>query len=220
MTLPAYRPAHADWTHGGRLRGPHPLVALGAALRGGDDSSGPCRLDFGIVFTSGQCTPPIPPRPEPRRAGRGALAVRSALTFPTIDRPGADPIYQKKQATAQQAEAVVDALMKVFDQPLFEWARPRVMVDTWEHGRTVVVWEEGLYGWTSVFPCGGMLNGTLWEVPEAVLPKGVLVEPDDGCVVSVYQEVAEQHSAEIRGKRFASSPEESRGGPISCSDAD
>jgi HNH endonuclease len=30
-------------------------------------------------------TPPIPPRPKPRRAGRGALAVRSALTFPTID---------------------------------------------------------------------------------------------------------------------------------------
>jgi hypothetical protein len=34
-------------------------------------------------------TPPIPPRPKPRRAGPGALAVRSALTFPTIDRPGA-----------------------------------------------------------------------------------------------------------------------------------
>jgi hypothetical protein len=175
---------------------------------------------LGLSLRRASGTPPIPPRPEPRRAGRGALAVRSALTFPTIDRPGADPIYQKKQATAQQAEAVVDALMKVFDQPLFEWARPRVMVDTWEHGRTVVVWEEGLYGWTSVFPCGGMLNGTLWEVPEAVLPKGVWVEPDDGCVVSVYQEVAEQHSAEVRGKRFASSPEESRGGPINCSDAD
>jgi hypothetical protein len=26
------------------------------------------------------------------------------------------PMYQKKQATDQQAEAVVDALMKVFDQ--------------------------------------------------------------------------------------------------------
>jgi len=35
-------------------------------------------------------TPPIPPRPEPRRAGRGAPAVRSALTFPTIDHPGAE----------------------------------------------------------------------------------------------------------------------------------
>jgi len=35
-------------------------------------------------------TPPIPPRPEPRRADRGALAVRSALTFPTIDHPGAE----------------------------------------------------------------------------------------------------------------------------------
>jgi hypothetical protein len=35
-------------------------------------------------------TPPVPPRPEPRRAGRGALAVRSALTFPTIDHPGAE----------------------------------------------------------------------------------------------------------------------------------
>jgi hypothetical protein len=113
--------------------------------------------------------------------------------------------YQKKQATAQQAEAVVDALMKVFDQPLFDWERPRVMVDTWEHGRTVCVWEEGPHGWMWVFPCGGMLNGTSWEVPEAELPKGVWVEPYDGCVVSVYQKVAERQSAEIRGKRFASS---------------
>jgi hypothetical protein len=31
-------------------------------------------------------TPPIPRRPKSRRAGRGALAVRSALTFPTIER--------------------------------------------------------------------------------------------------------------------------------------
>jgi hypothetical protein len=100
---------------------------------------------------------------------------------------------------------VVDALMKVFDQQLFDWELPRVMVDTWEHGRTVVVWEEGPYGWTWVFPCGGMLNGSRWEVPEAQLPKGVWVEPNDGCVVSVYQEVAERQSAEVRGKRFASS---------------
>jgi hypothetical protein len=35
-------------------------------------------------------TPPIPPGPKPRRAGRGALAVRSALTFPTIDHQGAE----------------------------------------------------------------------------------------------------------------------------------
>jgi hypothetical protein len=75
-------------------------------------------------------------------------------------------MYRNKQATAQQAEAVVDALLKVFDQPLFDWERPRVMVDTWEQGRTVVVWEEGPHGWISVFPCGGMLSGTSWEVPE------------------------------------------------------
>ena len=115
------------------------------------------------------------------------------------------PKHQKKQATAQQAEAVVDALMKVFEQPLFDWERPRVMVDTWEHGRTVVAWAGGPHGWMWVFPCGGRLNGTFWEVPEAELPKGVWVEPNDGCVVDVYQEVAEPQSAEIRGKRFASS---------------
>ena len=57
-----------------------------------------------------------------------------------------------------------------------------------EHGRTVVVWEEGPHGWMSVFPCGGMLSGTSWEVPEAELPKDVWVEPNDGCVVRVYQE--------------------------------
>ena len=105
-------------------------------------------------------------------------------------------IYQKKQATAQQAEAVVDALMKVFDQPLFDWERPRVIVDAWQHGRTVVVWEEGPCGWMWVFPRGGMLNGTSFEVPEAELPEGVWVEPHDGCVVCVYQEV--QHLARAR----------------------
>jgi hypothetical protein len=94
----------------------------------------------------------------------------------------------KKQATGQQAEAVVDALLKVFDQPLFDGERQRVVVDTWEHGRTVVVWEQGPHRWMWVFPRGGKLNGTPWEIPEAELPKGVWVEPYDGCAVSVYQE--------------------------------
>jgi hypothetical protein len=124
------------------------------------------------------------------------------------------PRYEKKQATAQQADAVVDALLKVFDQPLFDWERPRVVVDTWEHGRTVVVWEEGPYRWMWVFPCGGKLNGTSWEIPEAELPEGVWVEPYDGCAVSVYQEVAERQSAEIRRKPFASSGVVRRGAVI------
>jgi hypothetical protein len=37
-----------------------------------------------------------------------------------------------------------------------------------------------------------MLNGTSWEIPEAELAKGVWVEPYHGCVVSVYQEIAER----------------------------
>lgn len=105
-------------------------------------------------------------------------------------------MYQKTPATVQQAEAVVDALMKVFEQPLFDWERPRVVVDTWGHGRTVVVWKEGPHRWVSVFPRGGMLNGTLWEIPKAELPNGVGVESLDGCAVTVYQEVAEEHSPE------------------------
>jgi hypothetical protein len=44
----------------------------------------------GLSLRRATGTPPIPPRPEPRRAGRGALAVKSALTFPTIDHPGAE----------------------------------------------------------------------------------------------------------------------------------
>ena len=44
----------------------------------------------GLSLRRDSGTPPIPPRPEPRRAGRGALAVRSALTFPTIDHPGVE----------------------------------------------------------------------------------------------------------------------------------
>jgi hypothetical protein len=50
---------------------------------------------------------------------------------------------------------------------------------------------------------GGLLGHG--QFPVAELPKGVCVEPCGGCVVSVYQEVAQRHSAEIRGKRFASS---------------
>jgi hypothetical protein len=65
-------------------------------------------------------------------------------------------MHQKMQATAQQAEAVVDALMNVFDQPLADW-------------------EEGPHGRMWDFPCGGILNGTSCEVPEAELPKGVWV---------------------------------------------
>ena len=42
-------------------------------------------------------TPPVPPRPKPRLAGRGALAVRSALTFPTTDHQGADTRYDQKK---------------------------------------------------------------------------------------------------------------------------
>jgi hypothetical protein len=44
----------------------------------------------GLSLRRATGTPPIPPRPEPRRAGRGALAVRSALTLPTIDHRGAE----------------------------------------------------------------------------------------------------------------------------------
>jgi hypothetical protein len=46
--------------------------------------------------------PPIPPRPKSRRTGRGALAVRSALTFPTIDHQGADTRYDQKKEIDRQ----------------------------------------------------------------------------------------------------------------------
>lgn len=95
---------------------------------------------------------------------------------------------QRKHATAQQAEAVVEALLDAFEQPLFEWERPRVIANTGERGPTLVAWEEGPHGWMSVFPGGGMLSGTSWAIPEAMMPEGVWVEPHDGCVVSVYQE--------------------------------
>jgi hypothetical protein len=81
MTLPAYHPAHADWTHDGRLRGAHPLVALGAALRGVDDSSGPCRLDCGI-FTSGQwhTSDPTPAGTSPGRPRRASRQIRAHVS--------------------------------------------------------------------------------------------------------------------------------------------
>jgi hypothetical protein len=47
-------------------------------------------------------TRPIPPRPKPRRVGRGALAVRSVLTFPTIDHQGADTRYDQKKEIDRQ----------------------------------------------------------------------------------------------------------------------
>ena len=39
-------------------------------------------------------------------------------------------VYQKSRQRPSKAETVVDALMKVFDQPLFNWETPRVVVDT------------------------------------------------------------------------------------------
>jgi hypothetical protein len=47
-------------------------------------------------------TPPIPPRPKSRRAGRGALAVRSALSFPTIDHQCADIRYDQNKEIDRQ----------------------------------------------------------------------------------------------------------------------
>jgi hypothetical protein len=47
-------------------------------------------------------TPPIPRRPKSRRAGRGALAVRSVLTFPTIDHHGVDTRHDQKKEIDRQ----------------------------------------------------------------------------------------------------------------------
>src|SRR5689334_24937340 len=110
-------------------------------------------------------------------------------------------MYQKTPATVQQAEAVVAALMKVFEQPLFDWERPRVVVDTWGHGRTVVVWKEGPHRWMSVFPRGGMLNGTLWEIPKAELPNGVGVESPQGWPCPSTRGVAEERRPDLQRPR-------------------
>jgi hypothetical protein len=46
--------------------------------------------------------PPVARRPKSRRAGRGALAVRSVLTFPTIDHQGADTRCDQKKEIDRQ----------------------------------------------------------------------------------------------------------------------
>jgi hypothetical protein len=46
--------------------------------------------------------PPIPPRQKSGRAGCGAVAVRSALTFPTIDHQGADTRYDQNKEIDRQ----------------------------------------------------------------------------------------------------------------------
>lgn len=90
------------------------------------------------------------------------------------------------QATRAQAEKVVDELMRVFNQEKWGWERPRIMVDEWEDGRTVFVWD-GPPEWTYVFPYGGTIGRDV-KVPEAKLPPGVWTEPYNLGVVSVYYE--------------------------------
>jgi hypothetical protein len=69
---------------------PIPLSHLALALHYGVVMTVVGLAAWGLSLLRANGTPPIPPRPEPGRADRAALAVRSALTFPTIDRPGAE----------------------------------------------------------------------------------------------------------------------------------
>ena len=81
------------------------MIVVGLAARG-----------LSLLRASG--TPPIPPRPEPRRAGRAALTVRSALTFPTIDRPGAavKSMVLAELPTRERLRRMSAALLQIADQ--------------------------------------------------------------------------------------------------------
>jgi hypothetical protein len=87
-------------------------------------------------------TPPIPPRPKPRRAGRGALAVRSALTFPTIDHQGADTRYDQKKEIDRQPIRMYNRNLEILNSRYSDFER-RVFDQIAETDRRSFIVEAG-----------------------------------------------------------------------------
>lgn len=84
-SAPAYRPGRAadeQPSPPGRDVALHYAVLMTAA--------GLVAWAIGSPTRRGSGTPAIPARPVPRRAGRGALAVKSTLTFAATDPPGSE----------------------------------------------------------------------------------------------------------------------------------
>jgi hypothetical protein len=87
-------------------------------------------------------TPPIPPRPKSRRAGRGALAVRSALTFPTIDHQCADIRYDQNKEIDRQPIRVYQHNLGILHSRYFDFER-RVFDQIAETDRRSFIVEAG-----------------------------------------------------------------------------
>jgi hypothetical protein len=87
-------------------------------------------------------TPPIPPRPKSRRAGRGALAVRSALTFPTIDHQCADIRYDQNKEIDRQPIRVYQRNLGILHSRYFDFER-RVFDQIAETDRRSFIVEAG-----------------------------------------------------------------------------
>jgi hypothetical protein len=73
---------------------------------------------WGLSLLRATGTRSIPPRPEPWRAGHDALTVRSALTFPTIDRPGAEvkSMVLAELPTRERLRQMSAALLQMADE--------------------------------------------------------------------------------------------------------
>lgn len=108
----------------------------------------------------------------------------------------------KTRVTRKQAEGVLAALHKAFPSYVQEFADgnydrlvpmapdseylPKIFTDFDGHPY-VIIWESGSpYGWTHLFPHGGIDEEYGGKHPAVDLPAGVWTEAVNGCVLAIY----------------------------------
>lgn len=92
-----------------------------------------------------------------------------------------------KNITKAQATKVLNAVIAQCKSTILAGAEPPVLRMDWEIGATII-WEEGPYQWTYLFPYGGIDEEYGFRVKDvsASIPKGVWCEPQTSYSLSIY----------------------------------
>jgi hypothetical protein len=102
----------------------------------------------------------------------------TATAVTTLGTPGRSPNNRKvNMATVQATEAEAQKVAELLGN-MFHTNPPKVMFNTWEDGRTMVVTEELHWEWQNY-----------WNPDSQDIPKGVWLEPYDNSIASVWKEV-------------------------------
>lgn len=101
----------------------------------------------------------------------------------------------RKNPTKRQAEKVLTAVKKAFAPWLDKDGNGPVLKENWDwfgHGnptRWSIVWEEGPYQWTYLFPFGGRdeeFGFKIADVSDAI-PAGFYAEAETGWAIGLYE---------------------------------